>query len=216
VLRGKCRDCGAPISPRYPLVELATGILFALVALRLSASISRPAPTNYTVAALIVLVAFLYFAAIGIALVMIDLDTHRLPNAIVYPSYIVAAVLLLAASVVGGFWDAALRALIGGVALFVIYYLIAFIYPGGMGFGDVKLAGVIGIYLGFNGWATLIVGAFGAFLLGGVFSIGLLISRRATRKSGIPFGPWMIAGAFMGIFFGTVIWDWYLGLVGLV
>jgi len=216
VLRAKCRDCGNPISARYPLVELGTGILFALVAVRFSAPILEPAPTNDVVAAIIVLVAFLYLAAIGVALLLIDLDTHRLPNAIVLPSYLVAGALLLLAAVIGGDWAAALRALIGGAAMFAAYYLMAFAYPGGMGFGDVKLSGVLGLYLGWLGWGTLIVGAFSAFLLGGIFSIVLLVARRATRKSGIPFGPWMIAGAFSGVFFGEQLWTAYAGLVGLI
>jgi leader peptidase (prepilin peptidase)/N-methyltransferase len=216
VLRGKCRDCGNPISARYPLVELATGILFAVTSWRFSAAIIEPAPVGATIGAILVLVAFLYLAAIGVALLLIDVDTHRLPDALVLPSYIVGGVLLLGAAIASGDWDAALRALIGAVALFVAYYLMAFAYPGGMGFGDVKLAGVLGLYLGWLGWGTLIVGAFSAFLLGGVFSIALLITRRATRKSGIPFGPWMIVGAFLGIFFGEQLWAAYFGLVGLV
>ena len=91
----------------------------------------------------------------------------------------------------------------------------ALLYPGGMGFGDVKLAGVIGLLLGFLGWGTLIVGAFSAFLLGGLFGIALLLVRKANRKSGIPFGPWMLAGAWLGIFIGERIWNGYLGLFQL-
>lgn len=216
VLRGKCRDCGNPISPRYPLVELGTGILFALVGIKFAPFVVAVAPVNVTIAVILVFIAFLYMAAIGVALLLIDIDTHRLPNVIVLPSYIVAGVLLLAAAILGGYWDSALRALLGGVILFVAYYLMAFIRPGAMGFGDVKLSGVLGLYLGWLGWGTLIVGAFGAFLLGGIFSIGLLIARRAGRKSGIPFGPWMIAGAFVGVFAGEELWAAYFGLVGLV
>jgi leader peptidase (prepilin peptidase)/N-methyltransferase len=89
------------------------------------------------------------------------------------------------------------------------------IYPGGMGFGDVKLAGVLGLFLGFLGWPELVVGTFSAFVLGGLFSIALLLTRRATRKSGIPFGPWMLAGAWCGILFGAPIASAYLSLFGL-
>jgi leader peptidase (prepilin peptidase)/N-methyltransferase len=84
-----------------------------------------------------------------------------------------------------------------------------------MGFGDVKLAGVLGLYLGWLGWGWLAIGAFAAFFLGGVFSIALLISRKARRESGIPFGPWMLAGAGVGVFFGEDLADSYLALVGL-
>ena len=213
VLRAKCRDCGEPISARYPLVELATGLLFTAAAVRFAIPFDES--TTRVVAAVLVLAAFLYFAAVSIALTGIDLDTHKLPNVIVLPSYIVAAVLLAAACFVVGDFSYLLRAAIGGAALFALYFVMAIVYPGGMGFGDVKLAGVIGLLLGFLGWGTLVVGAFAAFLLGGVFGVALLISRRANRKSGIPFGPWMLAGAWLGIFVGERIWDGYLGLFQL-
>jgi leader peptidase (prepilin peptidase)/N-methyltransferase len=85
-----------------------------------------------------------------------------------------------------------------------------------MGLGDVKLAGVLGLFLGFLGWAELVVGAFAGFVLGGLFAIGLLLSRRAGRTSGIPFGPWMVAGAWVGIVGGGAIADGYLSLIGIV
>jgi leader peptidase (prepilin peptidase)/N-methyltransferase len=215
VLRGKCRDCGTPISPRYPLVELATGILFALVSLRFSSGIVDATTASGLASAIVLLVAFLYLAAIAVSLFLIDLDTHRLPNQLTLPSYIVGAVLLTVVALTGGDWAELLRAGIGMAALFVAYFLMAFAYPGGMGFGDVKLAGVLGIFLGWLGWGSLIVGAFSAFLLGGLFSVGLLITRRANRKSGIPFGPWMLVGAFVGIFAGEQLWSGYLSFVGL-
>ncbi len=78
-----------------------------------------------------------------------------------------------------------------------------------------KLAGVLGLYLGWAGWGQLAVGAFAAFLLGGVFSLVLIVVRRASRKSRIPFGPWMIVGAWVGILCGAELASWYLGLFGL-
>jgi leader peptidase (prepilin peptidase)/N-methyltransferase len=108
-----------------------------------------------------------------------------------------------------------LRAAIAAAALFALYFIMAIAYPGGMGFGDVKLAGVLGLFLGFLGWGELAVGAFAAFVLGGVFGVVLLIARRAGRKSRIPFGPWMLLGAWVGVFFGGAIWTVYLGLYGL-
>ncbi|WP_354003080.1 prepilin peptidase [Microbacterium elymi] len=161
----------------------------------------------------LVLVAFLYLAAISIALTLIDLDVHRLPNSIVLPSYIVAIVLLGAASLFTADWDALIRAGVGMVVMYLFYALLRFIRPGGMGGGDVKLAGVLGLYLGWLGWASLIVGAFAAFLLGGIFGIALLVSRRASRRTAIPFGPWMLAGAWVGIFAGPALGAWYLGLL---
>ena len=213
VLRGKCRRCDARISARYPLVELATGLLFAAAAFRFALPLD--APTGTVVATGVLLVAALYFAGISVALTGIDLDTHKLPNSIVLPSYIVIGGLLVVASATYGDFSQLLDAAIGGAALFAAYFAMALVYPGGMGFGDVKLAGVIGILLGFLGWGTLIVGAFSAFLLGGIFGIALLIGRRVNRKSGIPFGPWMLAGAWLGIFIGERSWNWYLSLFQL-
>ncbi|WP_104135361.1 MULTISPECIES: A24 family peptidase [unclassified Cryobacterium] len=222
LLRAKCRDCGAAISARYPLVELGTGVFFAVVALWVFAGPDRIAGddavlvwTSPFLAQIIVLAAFLYLAAVSVALAMIDLDTHTLPNRILLPAYPVGAVLLTAAALVAGEPGRLLSALIGAAALFGLYLALALISPGGMGLGDVKLAGVLGLYLGWLGWAPLIVGAFGAFLLGGLFGIGLLVSRKAGRRSSIPFGPWMLLAAWLGALFGQSIAAGYLTLFGL-
>ncbi|TFD59863.1 prepilin peptidase [Cryobacterium suzukii] len=219
-LRGECRDCRATISPRYPVVELGTGVFFAVVALWVfsTADFGWAAVTtndNTLATQLIVLVAFLYLAAISVALAMIDLDTHTLPNKILLPAYPVAAVLLTAAALVAGEPGRLLPTLIGAGALFGLYLTLALISPGGMGLGDVKLAGVLGLYLGYLGWGPLIVGAFGAFLLGGVFGLLLLATGKAKRRSSIPFGPWMLLAAWLGVFFGDQIAIGYLTLYGL-
>ena len=217
VLRGKCRDCRTPISARYPLVELGTALFFAGVAWFLFAGLrvgASPAIVN-TVATVLMLVAFLYFASISVALALIDLDTHRLPNSIVLPAYPVATVLLTAAALFASEPERLVTALAGGVGLFLLYLAMASLYRGGMGFGDVKLAGVIGLYLGWLGWGPLAVGAFGAFLLGGLFSLILVLTRGATGRTAIPFGPWMIIGAWLGIFAGEQIATAYLQLFGL-
>ena len=220
VLRAKCRSCKVAISPRYPLVELGTALFFGAVAWGiLSGSVSAGssgADVRSVAGTILVLVAFLYLAAVSVALALIDLDVHRLPNVIVLPSYLVGAGLLAVAAMTHGDLTSLLRAGVGLAALWSVYFLLALVYPGGMGFGDVKLSGVLGLYLGFVGWGELAVGAFAAFLLGGVFAVALLASRRATRKSGIPFGPWMLAGAWVGIFFGGQVWDGYLTLLGAV
>ncbi|MGO4301098.1 prepilin peptidase [Leifsonia sp. RAF41] len=216
-LRGRCRTCRSAISIRYPLVEAATAGAFALVAWWFWAGPQAPAAggTGAVVAGLLTLVAFLYLTAITIALALIDLDTHRLPNTIVLPSYVVGLVLLGAAALVAGDPMALLRAVIGAAALYVFYLILALVYPGGMGFGDVKLAGALGLFLGYLGWAPLVVGAFAAFLLGGLFALVLVVTRRAGRGSGIPFGPWMLAGAWLGILAGPTIGSAYLALLGL-
>jgi leader peptidase (prepilin peptidase)/N-methyltransferase len=218
VLRGKCRNCRSAISVRYPLVELGTAVFFGVVAWAFLPAVtaairSQAAPS--IIAAVLVLVAFLYLAAVSVALALIDLDTHTLPNRIVLPSYGVGAVLLGAAGILSGDYGALLRAGIGMVALWLAYLVMALAYPGGMGFGDVKLAGVLGLFLGYLGWGELAVGAFAAFLLGGLFSLALLIARKVNRKSGIPFGPWMLGGAWVGALFGEPILRGYLAVFGL-
>ena len=217
VLRGRCRDCRVSISVRYPLVELGTALFFGIVTLRFwpGGFSTVAAPSVHGVASTLVLIAFLYFAAVSVALALIDLDTHTLPNRIVLPSYIVGFILVGIAAVLDTDYGALLRAVIGSAALVFAYAALAFAYPGGMGFGDVKLAGVIGLFLGYLGWRQLVVGAFGAFLLGGLFSLILLALRRADRKSGIPFGPWMLAGGWAGTLAGTSISSGYLALFGL-
>lgn len=218
VLGGKCRDCRAPISARYPLVELATGVSFSAVTWWL-VSTAPTATAGATGAGLaasaVTLAAFLYLCAISVALALIDLDTHTLPNRIIYPAYLVSAVLLTAAALVAGEPERLFGALVGGGGLFALYLTLALIRPGGMGLGDVKLAGVLGLYLGWLGWGELAVGAFAAFLLGGLFGAMLLAVRRAGRKSSIPFGPWMLAGAWVGILFGETLALGYLRLYGL-
>jgi leader peptidase (prepilin peptidase)/N-methyltransferase len=217
ILLGRCRDCAAPISKRYPLVELATALFFAGVGWWVGSQFltADAGTTSAVIAVVLILVAFLYLAAVSTALALIDLDTHRLPNPIVLPAYVVGAVLLGAAALLTGEYQRLIGAGIGLAALWLAYFLMAVLYPGGMGFGDVKLAGVLGLFLGWLGWGPLIVGSFSAFLLGGVFALVLLASRRVTRKGGIPFGPWMLAGAWLGIFAGDTLWSSYLALFGL-
>ncbi|WP_428830342.1 prepilin peptidase [Cellulomonas endometrii] len=204
LLRGRCRDCGEPIAVRYPLVEAATGILFAAAAW-----------WCWTQDQPWFLPALAYLAAVSVALALIDLDVHRLPDVIVLPSYPVAAVLLALASWNPGQvadWGALGRAFLAGAALLVFYLVVLVVYPKGMGLGDVKLAGVLGMYLGWVGWGAVLVGWFATFLLGGLFAVSLLVSGRAQKGSGIPFGPWMLLGASVGICLGEPLWDAYLGV----
>ena len=200
LLRGRCRHCGTRISWRYPAVELATAGLFVAVAAKFGAHADLP--------------AYLYLAAISIALALIDLEHFRLPDPITLPSYPVAILLLLIPAVADSSWWEFERALIGMAALFAFYDVVAFIAPKGMGGGDVKLAGVLGLYLGWLGWAQLAVGAFMAFLVGGVISIGLVLFAGAGRKTRVPFGPFMLIGAFIGIFAGHPIGHAYTSNLG--
>jgi leader peptidase (prepilin peptidase)/N-methyltransferase len=204
VLRGRCADCAAPISVRYPLVELFTGAAFVLVAWRL-----------YSLDRLAGLPAWLYFTAMAIALAAIDIDHHRLPNAIVLPSYPVLAVLLAAPTLWQHDYWALLRTAIGCAALFGPYCGLALVYPKGMGFGDVKLAGLIGAVLGWLSYSALLVGAFAAFLLGGLVGIAVIVSGRGTGKTPLPFGPFMLTGAAVALYLAQPILDSYLRITGL-
>lgn len=197
VLRGRCRTCGTPISPRYPLVELGTAVLFGVTAWWLGPSLALP--------------AYLYLAAISVALALIDLDVKRLPDAIVLPSYVVALVLLVVPAALDGAWQSLLRAVITGAALYAFYFLLAFIYPPGMGFGDVKLAGVLGIYLGWVAWPLAVVATFAAFLIGAVVGVAVMIRARTGRKTKVPFGPFMIVGTYLALWWGQDVVDWYVG-----
>ncbi|MEJ5868711.1 prepilin peptidase [Pseudokineococcus sp. 5B2Z-1] len=201
LLRGRCRDCRAPISPRYPLLELGTAVLLALVALQVGWSPALP--------------AFLYLGCVAVALTAIDLEHHRLPDAIVLPSYVVGAVLLVGAAALQADWWALARLGVGLAVMWLGYFGLALAKPGGMGFGDVKLAGLLGMHLGYLGWAELAVGAFAAFLVGGLVGVVLLATRRAGRRSAIPFGPFMLLGAAVGVAAGPGLAAGYLGLLGV-
>jgi leader peptidase (prepilin peptidase)/N-methyltransferase len=216
LLKGKCRNCHAGISARYPLVELGTASIFVAVGLYFVNRIAFGRLGPAAIAGGITLVAFLYLGAISVALALIDVETRKLPNRIVLPAYGVAAVLFVVVSILGIDFVPLLRAALGLATMLIAYALMWFAYPKGMGFGDVKLAGVLGIFLGWSGWGSLIVGSFAAFILGGVFGVMVMLVKKGGRKTGIPFGPWMLAGAWIGIFFGNQIWSGYLSLFGLV
>ena len=147
--------------------------------------------------------AYLYLGAVSAVLTLIDIDVHRLPDLIVLPSYPIVFVLLLVPTVVSSDWGALLRGVLAGFALFVGYLVLALVSPGGggLGFGDVKLAGVLGLLLGWVGWGPAIVSVLAAFVIGGFIALLLLLARRATRSSSIAFGPSMILGAWVALMF---------------
>jgi leader peptidase (prepilin peptidase)/N-methyltransferase len=195
LLRGRCRGCGTKISLRYPLVELLTAVLFVSMAAYLGPVAELP--------------AYLYLMAVGVALALIDLDVQRLPDALTLPSYPVGLVLLGGASVAHHDGASMLRGVIGMAALFAFYFTVAVIAPRGMGFGDVKLSGVIGLYLAWLGWGELLVGAFAAFAVGALVGVGLILFAGGGRKTRLPFGPFMLIGALIGILAGHPIAEAY-------
>lgn len=151
----------------------------------------------------LVVACLAYYVWMAGRLAVIDIRSHLLPNRIVLPSYWTAVPLCLAAALGGGVLGAAgafdvaavIQVLGGGAVLWLVYFVLRVVYPAGMGFGDVKLAGVLGLYLGYLSWEHLLWGTAAAFLLGGVFGLALIVLRRGTGKTAIPFGPFMLAGA---------------------
>ena len=196
LLKGRCRDCSAPISARYPLVELGTAVLFGVLALKTGPDWELP--------------AFLYLGAVGLALALIDLDTRRLPDALTLPSYPVVAVLLAAAALLGDHPGDLVRAAVGAAAVGAFYFVVWFAYPGGMGSGDVKLAPLVGAWLGWVSYGATAVGVFLGFLYGSVVGVSVMALGKGGRKSKIPFGPFMIAGALTGVLVGDQLASAYL------
>lgn len=199
LLRGRCRDCGTRISARYPLTELLTAIVYAALGLAVGPHWDLP--------------AMLYLGALSVALSLIDVDVHRLPNAIVLPAYPVSLALLAPAAALDSRWSDLLRGLAGGTILFVIFLLLALVKPGAMGFGDVKLVGVLGLYLGWEGWGTLLVGAFLPFLVGGAVGVAMMVGSGAGRNSPIPFGPFLLLGALVAVVWGASLAHAYVDLL---
>lgn len=196
MLRGKCRHCGAKISSRYPIVEISTAGLFLL---------------TYSIFGLVgVLPAYLWFVGVTVALTLTDLDHKLIPNRILFPSSGVALVLLGGGALVDGQLVDYGRAIVGGVAYFAALLIVALIARGGFGFGDVKLAAFLGLYATYIGWGQLVVAIVLPFVVGGVISIFLLVTRIKGRKDAIPFGPYMVIGAYLAVYAGHTIIDWYL------
>lgn len=188
ILRGRCRSCGTTISPRYPLVELLTAVLFALVA-AVNGVDER-------------LALSLPFVAMLVAVAAIDLDHRIIPNRILAP----AAVYAVAAAAVVAPGDLP-ELLAGGGGAFAFLLVTALVYPAGMGMGDVKLAGVMGLFLGVSVIPALVV----AFVGGSLVGVAMLARHgAAARKQGIPFGPFLALGGLVGLLAGTELLDLYV------
>lgn len=154
--------------------------------------------------------AYVAFGATTLAVTLTDIDYRLIPNRILYPGLVVAAVLLAVGAVAEGLGHDLTRAASAAVAYFVFLLIIALVVPGGFGMGDVKLALLLGLFLGFLGWDVLAVGFAVGILLGGVASVFLLVFTKRGRKAKFAYGPYMVAGAWIGLFWGPQIADWYL------
>lgn len=196
LLRGKCRHCGNPISVRYPLIELTTGILFALSAAKFGLSVET----------------FVYaaFCWVLVVLTVIDLDHKLLPNRVVYPAFVVGWGGLVAAAIVEGSTDRLLDAAMGAAIFGGTFFVIALVAPRGMGFGDVKLAFVLGTFLGYVRIGLVPLGMFLAFLTGTLGAIVVMLVSGGDRKMQIPFGPFLALGTVLAIFAGAPLLDAYI------
>ena len=199
LLGRKCRHCGEPISVRYPLVELGSGLLFAAIGARFGLDWALP--------------GFLLYGWTLFVIGVIDARTRRIPNRLTYPLTPVLLVLVAGAALLNAEPGWALRAVFGGLVSFLILMTMAVVNPRGMGMGDVKLAAFIGIGLGYLGWGHVVLGLFGSFLLGGVVAIVLLVLRSRGRKDVIPFGPYLAAGAIVAVLVGRPLIEGYLELL---
>ncbi|MFJ1952764.1 prepilin peptidase [Streptomyces microflavus] len=206
-------ECAAPVSPSGDEAEAPA----------LPYGDDRPAPAPYapgtlaplvTVLACTVLAAatgarpelagWLLLAPVAVLLATVDRRVHRLPDPLTLPLAAAAVLLLGGAALLPGHAGSWTSALLGGLALGGFYFLLFLINPNGMGFGDVKLALALGVALGWYGWEVLFLGGFAGFLFGAAYGLGLVLLRRAGRRTGIPFGPFMIAGALTGILLGAL------------
>jgi leader peptidase (prepilin peptidase)/N-methyltransferase len=185
------------ISARYPLVELGTGVLFVAMAFRFSDDWALP--------------AFLVLAAACLAGSIIDLEHLLLPDRLVFPSLALATPLLLLAAAIDGEWDHFLRAVVGAVLASGALLLLALLKAGAMGGGDVKLALLLGLCLGWLSLGHVALGLFLGFLLGSLVGVGLLLARARGLKDHFAFGPFLAAGTLLAVWWGTQILDWYVG-----
>jgi leader peptidase (prepilin peptidase)/N-methyltransferase len=181
-------ETGAPASPA--LLGLTTGALAAAAAWRFGLAWELP--------------AYVYFAIVSVPLALIDLRTLRLPNVLTLSAYPIVAALLLLPAVVDGAWAAYLRAALAGGGVLALFVVLHLVNPSGMGLGDVKLAGPMGALLGWISWQVTVLGVIAGFMLVAVVGLAMIVARRAGRKTALPFGPFMLAGAWLAILATTL------------
>jgi leader peptidase (prepilin peptidase) / N-methyltransferase len=180
----RCGHCGHTLGIPAAL-ELATATVLALLFGRFG---GQP-----------VTLAFGFLGALGVALAAIDIGVQRLPDRLTLPAYPVLITLLAVAALTGHDLSALMRALLGGLVLAAGYLLLGIARPGQLGGGDVKLAGLVGLVLGWLGWPALLSGTILGFVLAAVASMALLAARRVTMRSAISFGPFLLGGALLAI-----------------
>ena len=195
ILKGRCRTCSASISVRYPVIEGLTAVCFTLVAARLGASWSLPAELAFTAGLL--------------ALAAVDLERFLLPRAILYPTALLVTAGLFTAAGASHRWERLGTAAACGAAAFAVFFAINFVRPAWMGFGDVRLAGLIGLALGWLGPWYVVVAFFAANLSGAAVGIALMLGGRANRRTALPYGVFLAAGSVLAILVAGPIIHWY-------
>jgi leader peptidase (prepilin peptidase) / N-methyltransferase len=191
VLRGRCRSCGSHIPPRDALAELGTGVLFVMLAWRLSSVWALP--------------AYCVLGASLVAISAIDVEHMRIPTAIVYVTAALGVPLLVLASAGTHHWSALAGAAVGGAVAFAAFFTLFYAVPRGIGFGDVRLAGLCGGFLGWLGYREAIVGFLLSFVVAGVPAALLLAMGKVQRSTRVPFGPFLAAGTVITVLFGAPI-----------
>ncbi|MGI8774003.1 MAG: prepilin peptidase [Actinomycetota bacterium] len=198
ILRGRCPGCEQPISPRYPLIELGMALLFASAAERFGYSLE--------------LLAYAAFFWVLVVLTVIDLEHRLLPNRVVLPAFVGGWIVLAAIALVDGEPSRLFGALVGALIFGGFFFVVALIVPAGMGGGDVKLAFVLGTFLGYlDAPGLVLAGMFFAFFAGGVIGIVILMAKGGDRKTAVPFGPFLALGTIVAVLVGEPIVDAYLG-----
>ncbi|MEN8040313.1 MAG: A24 family peptidase [Actinomycetota bacterium] len=206
-----CAECGASLDAllmrctTHQHKQRTTNVIVTIGTVVLSGLVPLALPSLW------LLPAYLVFLWAMVLLTVTDLDTKLIPNRILGPATMATIVLLLAGHLIDSSGGDLMDAAIGGAAYFGVMLVLALIVSGGLGFGDVKLAFLIGVLTGYFGLGQVLVAGIGSFLIGGVVAAFLLITRRSGRKDAIPFGPFMTTAAIVTIFFGQTIVDWYLG-----
>jgi len=182
---------------RRVVVTIVCGALFGAMGARFADSWALP--------------AYLVLTAGLVALAAIDLETYLLPNRLVYPLTFATLALLGVASLGDGDGAAYVRGLVVGAIAWTVFFIMNFVAPRAMGFGDVRLSFTLGLSLGWLGWGVGFVGFFLSFLLGSVVGVALIAFRLRSRKDHVPFGPFLVAGTLTAILIGADIVSWYLG-----
>jgi len=216
LLKGKCRYCKKPISWQYPLVELITGLLFLQIfnfqfSWTLSGGLSVELLFNeFSIFNFLNLIYYWFIVSLLIVIFVYDLKWYVIPDKIVYPAIIIALIFNFQFSIFNQFsiFKFSILSALGTSIFFLAIFLIS--RGKWLGFGDVKLAFFMGLFLGFP---DILVALFLAFLIGAMIGLGLIIFKKKGLKSEIPFGPFLITGTLIALFWGNQIINWYLNLI---